>query len=76
MALVSEPGSFGSSFSGRKVRMCHLFVWSLAASSLELVVATTESNLQHLQRNAPTMTNDEAFRLFRGFRRLVAEAEV
>jgi hypothetical protein len=76
MALISEPGSFGSVFSVRKVGMCHVFVWSLAASSWELVVAMMESSLQHLQRNATMMTNDEAFRLFRGFRRLVADAEI
>lgn len=68
--------AFDSVFSGREVGMCHVFAWSLAASSWELIVAAMESNLQHIQRNATMMTNDEAFRLFKEFRRQVADAEI
>lgn len=59
-----------------EVGKSHVFAWLLAASTWEDVVATMESNLQHLQRSATNKANEEAFKLLRGFRRQVADAEV
>lgn len=69
-------GFMESEFSERHAGMGHVFAWSLASSSWKLVVAAMESNLQHIQRNATMMTNDEAFRLSKEFRRQVADAEI
>jgi len=55
---------------------CHILVWLLVESTWQLAVASLDSRLQRLRRQAANETSDKAFSLLKDFRREVADARM